>query len=65
MKLRAGARADRSRVRELKIATRVEFDDERRELVVHFERRLTADAETVIGATLAVPACARARGSAA
>ena len=30
-----------------------EFDDERRELVVHFERK-TADAETVIGAALTV-----------
>ena len=35
------------------MVTRAEFDDERRELVVHFERR-TADAETVIGASLTV-----------
>ena len=40
-------------VRELPMVTRAEFDDERRELVVHFERR-TADAETVIGASLTV-----------
>jgi ABC-2 type transport system ATP-binding protein len=40
-------------VRELPIVTRAEFDDERRELVVHFERK-TADAETVIGAALGV-----------
>ena len=42
-----------AQVRELPIATRVEFDDERRELVVYFERN-AADAETVIGATLGV-----------
>ncbi|HEY2513428.1 MAG TPA: ABC transporter ATP-binding protein [Polyangiaceae bacterium] len=42
-----------AQVRELKIATRVEFDDERRELVVYFERS-GPDAETVIGATLGV-----------
>jgi ABC-2 type transport system ATP-binding protein len=40
-------------VRELPMVTRVEFDDARRELVVHFERK-TVDAETVIGATLAI-----------
>ena len=40
-------------VRELAMVTRAEFDDERRELVVHFERK-TADAETVIGAVLGV-----------
>jgi ABC-2 type transport system ATP-binding protein len=40
-------------VRGLPLASRVEFDDERRELVVYFERS-GADAETVIGATLAV-----------
>jgi len=40
-------------VRGLPLASRVEFDDERRELVVYFERTGT-DAETVIGATLAV-----------
>jgi ABC-2 type transport system ATP-binding protein len=38
-------------VRELPMVTRAEFDDERRELIVYFERR-AADAETVIGATL-------------
>jgi ABC-2 type transport system ATP-binding protein len=40
-------------VRELPMVKRVEFDDERRELVVYFERR-AVDAETVIGATLSV-----------
>jgi ABC-2 type transport system ATP-binding protein len=40
-------------VRELPMVKRAEFDDERRELVVYFERR-TADAEAVIGATLAL-----------
>jgi ABC-type multidrug transport system ATPase subunit len=40
-----------AQVRELPMVKRVEFDDERRELVVHFDRR-TVDAETVIGATL-------------
>ncbi len=40
-------------VRELPIVKRAEFDDERRELVVYYEPR-TTDAETVIGATLAV-----------
>jgi ABC-2 type transport system ATP-binding protein len=40
-------------VRELPMVTRADFDDERRELVVYFERR-GADAETVIGATLGV-----------
>jgi ABC-type multidrug transport system ATPase subunit len=40
-------------VRELPMVTRADFDDERRELVVHFERK-SADAETVIGATLTV-----------
>jgi ABC-type multidrug transport system ATPase subunit len=38
-------------VREIPFVTRADFDDERRELVVHFERR-AADAEMVIGATL-------------
>ena len=38
-------------VREIPFVTRADFDEERRELVVHFERR-AADAETVIGATL-------------
>ena len=40
-----------AQVRELAMVKRVEFDDERRELVVYFERSET-DAETVIGATL-------------
>jgi ABC-2 type transport system ATP-binding protein len=40
-------------VRELPLVTRAAFDDEQRELVVYFERK-TADAETVIGATLGV-----------
>jgi ABC-type multidrug transport system ATPase subunit len=40
-------------VRELKLASRVTFDDDRRELIVAFERN-AADAETVIGATLSV-----------
>jgi ABC-2 type transport system ATP-binding protein len=40
-----------AQVRELAMVKRVEFDDERRELVVYFERGQT-DAETVIGATL-------------
>jgi ABC-2 type transport system ATP-binding protein len=40
-------------VRELPMVKRAEFDEEQRELVVYFERR-TADAEAVIGATLAV-----------
>jgi ABC-2 type transport system ATP-binding protein len=40
-------------VRDLPIVKRAEFDDERRELVVYFERK-SADAETVIGATLGV-----------
>jgi ABC-2 type transport system ATP-binding protein len=38
-------------VRELPMVSRVEMDEERRELVVYFERK-TADAETVIGAAL-------------
>ncbi|MEO6575072.1 MAG: ABC transporter ATP-binding protein, partial [Polyangiaceae bacterium] len=38
-------------LRELAMVKRVEWDDERRELVVYFERGAT-DAETVIGATL-------------
>ncbi len=40
-------------LRELKLVSRVTFDDDRRELTVAFERN-AADAETVIGATLAV-----------
>jgi ABC-type multidrug transport system ATPase subunit len=40
-------------VRELPMVTRAAFEDERRELVVHFERK-AADAETVIGAVLTV-----------
>jgi ABC-type multidrug transport system ATPase subunit len=40
-------------VRALPIVARAAFDDERRELIVFFERRV-ADAETVIGATLGV-----------
>ena len=40
-------------MRELKLASRVAFDDDRRELIVAFERN-AADAETVIGATLSV-----------
>jgi len=40
-------------VRELPMVTRAEFEDEHRDLVVHFERK-TADAETVIGAALTV-----------
>ncbi len=40
-------------VRELPIVTRVEHDDERREIVVHYDRK-AADAETVIGAVLTV-----------
>jgi ABC-type multidrug transport system ATPase subunit len=42
-----------AQVRELPMVTRVEMDDERRELVVYFERG-GVDAETVIGATLSV-----------
>jgi ABC-2 type transport system ATP-binding protein len=38
-------------VRELPLVKRAEFDDERRELVIYFERQ-AADAETVIGASL-------------
>ncbi len=40
-------------VRELSMVSRATFDDDRRELVVSFERT-TADAETVIAATLSV-----------
>jgi ABC-type multidrug transport system ATPase subunit len=38
-------------VRELKVVTRADFDDERRELTVHYDGRQT-DAEGVIGAVL-------------
>jgi ABC-type multidrug transport system ATPase subunit len=40
-----------AQVRELPMVARVEYDEERRELVVYFERK-TADAETVIGHVL-------------
>ena len=40
-------------VRELPMVTRVQFDDELRELVIYFERK-SADAEAVIGASLTV-----------
>src|SRR5262249_47368075 len=38
-------------LRGLPMVTRVEYDEDRRELVVYFERK-SVDAETVIGATL-------------
>jgi ABC-type multidrug transport system ATPase subunit len=40
-----------AQVRELPMVSRVEYDEDRRELVVYFERKAT-DAETVIGAAL-------------
>ena len=52
-----------AQVRELPMVTRVEFDDERRELVVYFDRGKT-DAESVIGAALWVLLNAQARISA-
>ena len=39
-------------IRELPVAKRVEFDEARRELIVHFERGGQIDAEAVIGAVL-------------
>jgi ABC-type multidrug transport system ATPase subunit len=39
------------KLRELPMVKTVEFDDERREIIVYFERK-TADAETVIGHVL-------------
>ena len=50
IKLGPPARRPIALVRELPMVKRVEYDEERRELVVYFERGAEVDAETVIGA---------------
>ena len=52
VKIAGGPPVPIEKIRELQVVKRVDFDDERRELVVYFERGQGVDAETVIGATL-------------
>jgi ABC-type multidrug transport system ATPase subunit len=52
IKLAGGPPVPVEKVRELQMVKRVDYDEERRELVVYFERGHGVDAETVIGATL-------------
>jgi ABC-2 type transport system ATP-binding protein len=52
IKLAGGPPVPIEKIRELQIVKRVELDDDRRELIVYFERGQGVDAESVIGATL-------------